>query len=166
MLSYLVWYIGSLRKRLEETTKDPKCCYVRADSSMLVSTLRTKGYEVDVFPFPITDLLSLWKTLKGDMKGIILEEYRGEDIAAIRNYPVKEKSQDGTEDVTVQKRLHVRLWKVESDKINGDKYLAKAHTEYDIGDPRHIPGIGVNFVQGCEWFRNDIADTDIKIILS
>lgn len=156
----MFWLIKKFFKKREETKKDPFCCDVKASLGEIVSVFIEKGYRVDVFA--ITDLNSFLEAVTTGIDGIILQEYRGEDVAAVRTYTEKEKVaiQEEIEDrVKVQKRLHVRFW-----KIKDDVYRVKAHTEYDTVDSRHALGEGVDYEQGCEWFRKDVVDTDIKIL--
>ena len=158
----MLWFIRKWLKKLEETTKDPSCCDIHADIDEIFSVLENKGYNVDVFI--IRDVKSFLKAMTIGIKGIILEEYRGEDIAAVRTYEEREKVEIQNElkdGINVQKRLHLRFW-----KMNDNNYRVKAHTEFDVTDPRHALNEGINYDQGCEWFRKDVQGTDIKIILS
>lgn len=156
----MLWFIRKWLKKLEETTKDPLCCDIHADIDEIFSVLENEGYVVDIFV--VNDLKSFLKAITVGIKGIILEEYRGEDMAAVRTYEEKEKVkienelQDGIE---AQKRLHVRFW-----KMNDNNYRVKAHTEFDVTDPRHALGEGVNYNQGCELFRKDVSNSEIKIL--
>ena len=125
-----------------------------------MNTLKEKKYEVDVFA--ITGLNSFLEAMTTGIDGIILEEYKGEDVAAVKTYTEKPKTRieeeiEGGE--KINKRLHVRFW-----KIRDGVYLVKAHTEFDVTDPRHALGEDVNFNQGCEWFRKDMEDTEVKIL--
>jgi hypothetical protein len=156
----MFWLIRKWLKKREEIEKDPICCDVKANFNELVSVLKTKGYQVDVYK--ITDLGSFLHALTTGIDGVILENYKGEDLTAVRTYTEKPKAriEEEVEDgLKVQKRLHLRFW-----KIRNDVYLVKAHTEFDVTDPRHVLGEGINFEQGCEWFRKDAEDSGIKIL--
>jgi len=156
----MFWLIRKWLKRFEETRKDPFCCEVKATLDGLASALKDKKFQVDIFT--ITDLSSLLHAITTGIYGIILEEYKGEDVAAVKTYAekpkvrIEEEIEDGEK---VKKRLHVRFW-----KIRDDVYLVKAHTEYDVTDPRHVLGEDVNFKQGCEWFRKDMQGTEVEIL--
>lgn len=156
----MFWLIKKWLKKLKETTQDPRCCYIKAKREKIVSIFKKEGFLVDVFEFQnIEDFL---KGITIGIHGTILEEYRGEDIAAVKPYISKEEiklAKGKSEWIGVKKRLHIRFW-----KTGDDNYLVKAHTEFDVTDPRHILEIGINFEQGCKWFKRDIKDTDIKII--
>lgn len=156
----MIWLIKKWFKKREEIKKEPICCDVEADLEDIISGLKEKKYQVDVYK--ITNLNSFLHAITTGIDGIILEEFKGEDMAAVRIYTEKPrvKIQEEIEDgVKVQKRLHIRFW-----KIKDDVYRVKAHTEYDVTDSRHVLGEDVNFGQGCEWFKKDMINTDVKIL--
>jgi hypothetical protein len=156
----MFWLIKKWLKKRKEIKREPICCDVEADLEDIISALKEKKYQVDVFK--ITGLSSFLHAITTGIDGIILEEFKGEDMTAVRIYTEKPKvkMQEEIEDgVKVQKRLHIRFW-----KIKDDVYRVKAHTEYDVTDPRHVLGEGINFEQGCEWFRKDMMNTNVKFL--
>lgn len=156
----MFWLIKKWLKRREEINKEPICCDIKSTLDELVSTLREKGFVVDVFKF--TGLSDFLHAITTGINGIILEQYNGEDIAAVRTYTEKPKvkiEEEVEDGIKVNKRLHIRFW-----KLREDIYRVKAHTEYDVTDPRHVLGEDIDFEQGCEWFRKDVEESNIKIL--
>lgn len=151
----MFWFIKKWKDDLKQTTTDPPCCNIRTTSNEIISVLESKGYTVENF-----EMRSLCTYLKMRIRsymrkgialsnGIVLEDYRGEDIVAARSY----------EEAGVPKRIHVRFWN-EGDGV----YSVRAHTELDVSDLEHILKEDINYDQGCKWFREDVKDTSIKIL--
>jgi hypothetical protein len=151
----MFWFIKKWKDDLKKTTKDPLCCNIRATSNDIISVLESKEYTVE--DFEVGSLYTYLKMrIRGSLRkgialsnGIVLEDYRGEDITAARSYT----------EAGVPKRIHIRFWN-EGNCV----YSVRAHTELDVNDLEHILKEDINYEQGCKWFREDVKGTSIKIL--